>query len=290
MGRSRFQTAAVLAAAASVIALVTACQAKQAEPALTPRIAPPAIAKAGVLRAAVDPSQPPFAGAVEGEVVGLDIDVAAAVAERLGLRLELVKMSWTDVPAAVANRTVDVGFAAVPVTDAVLADVAVAGTYATNSVALFARAATAAAEVTTVPYAEGLSGALQDARVGCQKGSAAYWYLESEYWEGFARPYETLRAAFDALVAGELDYVACDAFVGAYLARDFEGVRFSGSIGQPTPLGVLVAKDSPELETKVRETLDSMAADGTLTAIRAKWVGDLPELRMTDSDEETVSP
>lgn len=270
--------------------LATGCQKKPVEPALAPKIAPPAIKQAGVLRVAIDPTQPPFAGSVDGQTVGMDVDVAAAVAERLGLKLELVKLGWKEIPKAVANRTVDLGLGAIPITEAVLADVSVAGSYATDGVGLFAATATGTVETTAPPNPGEAAALLEDAKVGCQKESAAQWLLESEFWEGYAKTYDTLREAFDALKSGELDYVACDAFVGAYLARDYDSIRFIAPFGEPTPLGALVAKDSPELERSVREVLDTMAADGTLAAIRAKWVGDLPELREGVSAEQTGTP
>lgn len=279
-------------AVAAVVALALAgvgCQKKAEGPALTPKLAPPAIKQAGVLMAAIDPTQPPFAGTVDGQVVGLDVDVAAALAERLGLKLEIVKMPWSDVPAAVAKGMVDVGFAAIPITDAVLANVSVAGSYATDGIGLFGLATTQTAEATSALTPEEASALISGARVACQSGSAAQWYLESEYWEGFATTYDTVREAFDALAAGTVDYVACDAFVGAYLARDYQNVRFVAPLGEATPLGVLVAKDSTDLENAVRDVLDSMAADGTLATIRTKWVGDLPELRALGSSETTGS-
>jgi len=290
MKRRLRRTMAALAALGALLALVAGCQNKPAEPALTPTIGPPAIKQAGVLRVAIDPTQPPFAGAVDGQTVGMDVDVAAAVAERLGLKLELVELGWKEIPKAVSNRAVDLGLGAIPITEAVLADVSVAGSYATDGIGLFAVSATGTAEA-TAPLSPGdVAALLEDARVGCQTSSAAQWLLESEYWEGYAKTYDTLRAAFDALKAGEVQYVACDAFVGAYLARDYESVRFIGSLGGPTPLGALVAKDSSELEARVREVLDAMAADGTLAAIRAKWVGDLPDIRVNASAEQTGTP
>jgi polar amino acid transport system substrate-binding protein len=93
--------------------------------------------------------------------------------------------------------------------------------------------------------------------------------------------YPTLREVFEALRDGEVDAVACDAVVGAYLARDFPGVVFVEQYGPAAPVGVLVATDAQDLEVKVREALDSLAADGVLDAIRTKWVGGLPELKAT---------
>jgi ABC-type amino acid transport substrate-binding protein len=169
---------------------------------------------------------------------------------------------------------VDIALGATAITDAVLADVSTAGSYLVDGPAIFAVETSPAVEATLTP------NDIVGKRVGVQKESAAYWTLESDYGEGFATPYATLREAFDALKAGQIDLVVGDAAVGAYILRDYEGIRFAGQFGPAKPLGVLVRKDATELETRVRETLDALASEGVLDAIRTKWLGDLPELEV----------
>ncbi|MHB8924499.1 MAG: substrate-binding periplasmic protein, partial [Coriobacteriia bacterium] len=167
-----------------------------------------------------------------------------------------------------------------------------AGSYLSNATALFSVSASAAAEATggATPAAAIDPENLGTRRVGCQRESGAYWALESEYGEGFVMPYDSLRAAFEALAAGEVDVVACDAIVGAYLARDFPTVAYSAQLAAAVPLGVAVGKDATELETAVRETLDALSAEGVLDAVRAKWVGGLPKLEGGASEVATTTP
>jgi len=251
---------------------------------LVPKIAPPLIATEGVLRAGVDLSYPPFAGEDDGQKAGIDVDVAAALAERLGLTLELVDVKAADAPAALKGKQIDIALGAVPIADAVLADVTVAGSYFTDGPALFSMVTSGTATPTVTP--EGL-GAL---RVGAQKGSSAYWTLESDYGEGFAASSPTLREAFTSLASGDLDVVVADAAVGAYLARDFPGATFAGQYGVARPLGVLVMKDAADFETAIRNELDALAAEGVLDAIRTKWVGLLPSLEAAESEDASVTP
>jgi len=255
---------------------------KKAE--LVPEIAPPLIATEGVLRAGVDLSYPPFAGEDEGEKAGIDIDVAAAIAERLGLTLEIIDVKTTDVPAALKAKQIDIALGAMAIPEAVLADVTVAGSYFTDGPALFSMVTSGTATPTVTPDS---LGAL---RIGAQQGSAAYWKLESEYGEGFAVSSPTLREAFTALAAGQLDVIAADAAVGAYVARDFTGVTFVGQYGAAQPLGVLVMKDATDLETAIRKELDALASEGVLDAIRTKWVGTLPPLEAAPSADATPTP
>ena len=266
-----------LIAAALVLALALAfagCKAEPEEPALQPTVAPPVIGSEGVLRVGVDMDYPPFAGTDGGVDAGIDVDIAAAVAERLGLRLELVDVGASGAPEALASGDVDIALGATAITEAVLADISTAGSYLIDGPALFSIVASG----TDAP--ELSADSLGGMKVGVQTESASYWAVESDYGEGYAAAYGTLREAFDALVAGEVDVVAADAAVGAYIARDYTELRIVGQYGSATPLGVAVPKDATELETAVREVLDTLAAEGVLDTITRKWLGDFPTLEV----------
>ncbi len=281
---TRTKRALALILSAVLLVAVTGCGGGEKPTSLTPSIAPPLIAKEGVLRAGVDLSYPPFAGEDKGQKVGIDVDVAAALAERLGLTLELVDIKPSDAPAALQNKQIDVAFGALSLADAVLAGLTPAGSYVADGPGYFSIVAsgTAAPEVTPA--------SLAGMKVGCQKESAAFWKLESEYGQGFATSFDSLREGFDALKAGSIDILVADALVGAYIARDYADVRFVGQHGQAAGLGVVVAPDATELEAVVRTTLDALASEGVLDTIRTKWVGNLPALEVAGSTETSTTP
>lgn len=269
--------------ALGMLVAVAGCSAP-AEPELRPVVAPPAIATAGELAVGVDLELPPFGGSDGGREAGLDVDVAAALAERLGLKVKLVDVKPSDAATALAGGSVDVVLS-VPLSDTSLSAVSLAGAYAYDGPALFvSTGSTESVEpsltVTNLPA--GL--------VGVQQSSPAYWYLLSELDAEALKPYATLREAFDALVAGEVPVVAGDAFVGAYMARDLPGVHFAGQLQPASPLSVAVAADNSELQDVVREALDALAADGVFDTLRRKWVGELPELEGVPSTEESSAP
>lgn len=268
-------TARRLMAFALALALLVAvggCKKKAEEPTLEPTVKPPVIGTAGTLKAGVDLDYPPFAGEDNGEKVGIDVDVAAAIAEQLGLKLELVDVKPASLASALNSGKIDIALGATAITDVALADVSSAGSYLVDGPGIFAQVAEGS-EVTTVTPDQ-----LPGKRVAAQQGSPAFWALESDFGDGFTKQYATLKEAFDALKAGEVDYVVGDAAVGAYISRDFAGVRFVGQYDDAAPLGVAVKKDATDLESKVREVLDALAAGGTLDTIRSKWLGDLPVL------------
>ena len=88
------------------------------------------IAALGTLLVATNPTFPPaefrtpveFRSVEQGEVTGFEVELMEAVAEELGLEVEWVDVAFPEVLEAVAAEEVDVGAAAITVTDDRLAE------------------------------------------------------------------------------------------------------------------------------------------------------------------------
>lgn len=266
----RSRTVVAVALVAAMVVGVAGCGANPEEQ-LRPGVAPPVIGTAGTLRAGIDLGYPPFGGTDKGLQAGLDVDVAAALADRLGLKLEVVSVTPSTTVSALESRTVDVVVAALPITGSLLADVTFAGTYVTDGPVLFA----VGADVATTTLET-----IGERAVGVQEGSASFWLVEDVLGEGGSVTFKTLRDAFTALQSGTVGVVVADGIVGSYIARDFPEVRIAGQAGPATPLGVAVRKDATDLESAVRDALDQLAADGVLEQLRSKWATPLPELEV----------
>jgi polar amino acid transport system substrate-binding protein len=259
---------AVLATLVCAAVLLTGCAGEIAGSHLTPRLSPPVIARPGVLRAVVDLSYPPFGGTASGRRVGLDVDVAAAIAEQLGLKLEITGATPDAAVALLHEGKADVLLGGLTVESAVASDVAFAGTYISDAPAVFSTA------TGTVGIAD-----LGGKKIAAQTGSVAYWALADAFGEDTIVAMPTLRDALSAAASGTVDYAAGDAIVGSYIIRDMPNMHFSGQIAPSYPLGIGVRSDKALLESDVRSILDGLAAKGVLATLRHKWVGDLPELQ-----------
>lgn len=271
----RLMRTALVAALAVTLAVAAACTpAEEPEPGLEARVSPPAIGEEGVLRAGVDLGYPPYAGTDKGREAGIDVDVAAALASELGLVLEIVEVASEEASAALRAGDVDIVMS-VPFTESAVLDVSFAGWYVASGPALFA-----SEETSVTP------GELGGLRVAVQEESESYWSLVYTLGEQALVVTDTLREAFEAYEAGEADVVAGDAFVCAYLARDFDDIGFGAQLEPATPIGIAVSTDATQLEVAVREALDTLATTGVLDTIRAKWVDELPRLDVATIEEE----
>ncbi len=280
---TRFSRGVMLVIMSVAIAAGVGC-AKKPEQVAEPKVAPPAVATAGVLAAGVDLSMPPFAGTDGGKQAGIDVDVASALAERLGVTVKLVDVKPSEAATALADGTADIVLS-VPLASSDLSQLSLAGSYLANGPGFF----TAAEGTASVEPSMTLSN-VTVRPIGVQAESESYWLVRQQIDEAVAQPYPSLREALEALSKGEVPLVAGDTVIASYIARDFPTVRYAGALGGGTPLAVAVAPENTLLGDAIRSELDALAADGVLETIRRKWVGDLPEIEVESSTAPTSTP
>lgn len=218
----------------------------------------------GTLTVAVDTADAPQAmvGA-DGSIEGYAVDVAADVAARLGLKLEIVSaVSPADV---LSSGEADVFVGALATDES--AEVTVFGDYLETAIAIFGKPA----EGATVTASD-----IAAATVAVQDGSASQEALARANIVSSQQTFSNVNECFEALGAGEVQYVACDAASGAYLARAYPGTSFVGAIGATSAYGFAMNAQSTELTQAVSQALDAITTDGSLDAVHASWYGSLP--------------
>jgi polar amino acid transport system substrate-binding protein len=262
---------------------VFGCNKKPKSEAVTPQVKPPAIGEAATLRVGVDLAYPPFAGEDNGQKVGIDVDVASALAGQLGLKVVLVSVSPSDAATALADGTADIVMS-VPLDQAAEGKVAYAGSYISDAPVLFALVASGSVEPSLT--IQRLAGDT----LGAQYASPAFWYLQDQLGEQYVKGYSTLEEPLGKVADGSLQLAAGDAVIGAYIARDLESVRMVGQLKPAKLIGIGVKPDNIALQDAVRAKLDALSADGVLATIRKKWVADLPKLTLPADAETTATP
>ena len=198
----------------------------------------------------------------DGTLSGVDVDTAYALADALGLS-SVSFVTVSDATTALQESCdVVMGVAADEAGDAM-----VVGSYVQSATGLFTKST-----VSAPIDASDLSGA----RMGVQENSVSQSALLGYSLDVTQQTFANLNEAFDALEAGTVDYVVCDAYSGAYLATAYGSVSFAGTIGEVVPVGVAVS--SAELQTAVQSALETLSTNGVGDIARARWVGALPAL------------
>ncbi|MDO4182232.1 MAG: transporter substrate-binding domain-containing protein [Coriobacteriia bacterium] len=253
------------------LALVGCSQSQPYTPqAKSPEVSSPTIAKEGVLRVGVNTSNPPLAGQ-STSIIGIDVDIAAALADELGLKVEIVDVK-ADPIAALTNGTVDVCLGV----DSASASAAAwsSDIYLPTAVALFSTNATT-----------GVPSAGSAVTIGAQISSLSAWSVTNEFGANVLKAETDLPSAFQDLSTGAINYVASDAIIGMYSAHSAGySVYISALMQQPAGYVAQVASTNTSLQSAITNKLNTLNQSGIIKLIEKKWLGtslDLTSVALT---------
>lgn len=199
--------------------------------------------------------------------IGVDVELAYALGEKLGCEVEMVNTAWDGIFAGLAKGDYDIVMSAVTITPERLLEFDFSDPYIENYQSINVLSD---GSVKPASPAE-----LAGLKVGYQEDTTSDIYLtdyidkngiEVETFE-----YATVMNAWDDLAAGRLDAVICDSTVATkYLAESkYEQTwnQSSESDAVPEQFGVCMPKGSPELQAAINKALEEIKADGTLDKI-----------------------
>lgn len=256
--------ALVCCAAAACLAMVLAgCSSQQSytPPEKSATVSSPAIGKSGTLRVGVNAGSPPLAGSPSSssKIVGIDVDVAAALADQLGLKLEIVDVG-TDPEAALKEGKVDV---AMGIGSEIEVSFWRSPAYLPKGVALFSTPANA-----TVPTKA------SSPKIAAQVSSTSSWQVTNEFGQDALVSENDLKSAFAALADGSAQYVAADAVIGMYAAHSGGyDAQIVALMQQPGGYCVGMLEANTELQAAVKYALAALTDGGIVSVIEKKWLG-----------------
>ncbi|MBQ3405763.1 MAG: transporter substrate-binding domain-containing protein [Lachnospiraceae bacterium] len=217
----------------------------------------------GKLTMSTNAAFPPYEMTTDtGELEGIDIEVAGAIAEKLGLELQVDDMEFDAALLAAQQGKSDIVMAGVSVTDERKKVMEFSDSYATGVQVIIVK------EGSDIQSVEDLEGKM----IGTQRGTTGNLYCTDDYGEDHITSYDNGLTAVQALNNGQVDCVVIDkepatAFVGAnpgLVILDTEYTSEDYAIG--------MAKGNTALLDAVNTALAELQADGTVDAIVAKYI------------------
>lgn len=217
----------------------------------------------GTLRMGTNATFPPYEYVDENsEVAGIDADVAAAIAEKLGMELEITDMEFDSLIPALQSDTVDVVLAGMTVTDERKESVDFSDSYASGVQVIIV---TEDSDIATVDDLEGKS-------IGVQTGTTGDIYCTDDYGQDFVKQFNNGPLAVAALLNGQIDCVVIDQEPAKNYVAANEGLKILDTTYADEDYAIAIKKDNTELLDKVNAALKELQEDGTLQSIIDKYI------------------
>ncbi|MEZ0604557.1 cystine ABC transporter substrate-binding protein [Paraburkholderia sp. IW21] len=220
----------------------------------------------GTLRIGMEGTFPPFnSKAPSGELVGYDVDVAKAVAAKLGVKPEFVTTEWSGIIAGLQAGKFDVIVNQVGITDARKQVLDFSPAYTYSAAQLIQRKD----DTRQFKSLDDLKGK----KLGVGLGTN-YMDMAKSVPGIDVKTYPGAPEYLRDLAAGRLDAALNDRLMLAYLMKNSQlPLRTGASVGTGNPSGIPFRKGNPKFAKSIDEAMTQLEADGTFTKISDKWFG-----------------
>ena len=225
-------------------------------------------AAAETLIMATNAAFPPYEYYEGEEIVGIDAEIGAAIAEKLGMGFAIEDMEFDSIIPAVTSGKAHVGLAGMTVTEERMQSVDFSDSYATGVQVVIVKEGSAITSVDDL-FAEGASHV-----VGVQTGTTGDLYTTWDLEDAGLAKIERFSKGADAVLALTQDKVDC-VVIDYEPAKEFvaanEGLTILDTEYIEEQYAICLAKDS-ELTEQVNGALQELIADGTVQAIIDKYI------------------
>ena len=217
----------------------------------------------GKLTMSTNAAFPPYESTDDnGNFVGIDIDVAAAIAEKLGLELQVDDMDFDAALLAAQNGKSDMVMAGVTVTEDRQLVMDFSDSYATGIQSIIVK------EDSDIASPDDLA----DKMIGTQRGTTGYIYCSDDFGDEHVTPYDNGLTAVQALVNGQVDAVVIDNAPAKEFVEANPGLKILDTAYAEEDYAIGVAKGNTAMLNAINGALEELKNDGTLQAIVDKYI------------------
>lgn len=258
---SRIMAAVVIGTMAFATGCSSAKPAEPAQPAQTEEKAADATDKKELVMA-TNAAFPPYEFYEDSKVVGIDAEIAAAIAEKLDMELKVEDMEFGSIITAVQGGKVDMGMAGMTVNEERLVNVDFTDTYATGYQVVIVKSGS---EIKSPDD-------LADKSIGVQESTTGDIYISDDYPDADVQRYNKGTEAVQALLQGKVDAVVIDREPAKVFVEENEGLEILPTEYVVEEYAIALAKGNTELLEKINKALEELKADGTVQAILDKYI------------------
>jgi len=221
---------------------------------------------ANKIRVATDATLPPFENVDDQskQIVGFDIDLMNAIAEKEGLEVEYVNVAWDSLLAGMAQCQYDAAISAMTITEERKKNFSFTEPYFAAG-----QVVTVAADNEDIKSKDDLAGKV----VGVQLGTTGD--IEAQKIEGATvKNYDDVGLAFQDLLNGQIDAVIADNPLAlGYVGENPDKLKTVGEVFTDEYYGIAVCKTNTDLLAKLNDGLAKVKAEGLIDELTDKWLG-----------------
>ena len=192
---------------------------------------------------------------------GIDGEIAGAIAEKLGLELQIDDMDFTAALEAAQKGMSDMVMAGVTVDEDRLAVMDFTDSYATGVQVVIVKEGS---DVTLDNLGEQL--------IGVQNGTTGWQYCTDDFGSDHVAAFDNGITAVQALVNDQVDCVVIDQAPAQSFVADNPGLTILETEYAVEDYAIGVAKGNTALLDALNTALDELTADGTIQAIIDKYI------------------
>ena len=199
---------------------------------------------------------PPFEYYDGDEVVGIDAEFAAAIADKLGMDLKIEDMAFDSIIPAVQSGKADIGAAGMTVTEDRATQVDFSDSYYTGVQVIIV---TDDSDITEPDDLKGKTGDI---------------YSTDDFGDDNVERFNKGMEAVQALQQGKIDAVIIDNQPAKTFVEENEGLKILETSYVEEDYALAIKKGNDDLVKKVNDAIKELKEDGTFDKIVAKYITD----------------
>ncbi len=248
--------AAIILSAALVVALAACGSSKDSD-------SNKSSGKAETLTMGTNASFPPYEYVDDnGKIVGIDAEIAQAIADKLGMKLEIKDMEFDSLIPAVKSKSIDLVLAGMTVTEERKQSVNFSDSYSTGVQVVIVK------ENSEIKTVDDLKGK----KIGVQAGTTGDAYCSDDFGEENVKQFSNGSLAVAALANGQVDCVVIDNEPAKNYVAANSGLKILDTEYVTEDYAIAISKDNDDLLKKVNDALKELKDDGTVGKIVGKYI------------------
>lgn len=223
----------------------------------------------GTLTILTSPDYPPFESLDGDEYVGLDIEIAKAVAEKMGYTPEFKTLQFDGIiPAVAAGGQGDIGISGFTVDPDRAKQIDFTTTYYIDDQAI---AVMNDSDITEADADEMLNA--EGTIIAVQSGTTGEAYVQENFPNATVQPYGNSTDAFAAMQSGQANAVCTNlAVVESMIQTAYQDAHIVKTVATGEEYAIVVSQDNPALTEQINKALAELEADGTIDRLVQQYM------------------